>query len=33
MIIFRGACQAEGFARIGFGECRATVLPSSFSAR
>lgn len=27
-IIFRGHCAREGFARIGFGECRAVVLPS-----
>jgi fumarylacetoacetase len=27
-IIFRGFCAAEGFARIGFGECRARVLPA-----
>ena len=26
-VIFRGFCSAEGFARIGFGECRAVVLP------
>ena len=26
-VIFRGFCAAEGFARIGFGECRARVLP------
>ena len=26
-IIFRGSCQGEGRARIGFGECRAAVLP------
>jgi fumarylacetoacetase len=28
-IIFRGHCEREGFARIGFGECRATVLPEA----
>ena len=28
-VIFRGHCEASGFARIGFGECRATVLPSA----
>jgi fumarylacetoacetase len=27
-IIFRGTCEKEGFARIGFGECRAMVLPA-----
>ncbi len=27
-IIFRGSCEAKGFARIGFGECRAVVLPA-----
>ena len=27
-IIFRGACRREGFRRIGFGECRATVVPA-----
>jgi len=27
-IIFRGFCAREGFARIGFGECRGTVLPA-----
>ena len=25
-VIFRGFCEREGFARIGFGECRGTVL-------
>jgi fumarylacetoacetase len=24
-VIFRGFCEREGFARIGFGECRGTV--------
>jgi fumarylacetoacetase len=28
-IIFRGACVRDGFARIGFGECRAVVLPAN----
>jgi fumarylacetoacetase len=28
-IIFRGFCAKEGFARIGFGECRAVVLPAA----
>jgi fumarylacetoacetase len=27
-IILRGYCAQEGFRRIGFGECRGTVLPS-----
>jgi fumarylacetoacetase len=27
-ILFRGFCEKPGFARIGFGECRAVVLPS-----
>jgi fumarylacetoacetase len=27
-IIFQGFCAREGFARIGFGECRAIVLPA-----
>jgi fumarylacetoacetase len=27
-IIFRGYCEREGFARIGFGECRGIVLPA-----
>ena len=27
-IIFRGYCAKEGFARIGFGECRGIVLPA-----
>jgi len=25
-VIFRGRCEREGFARIGFGECRGTVV-------
>jgi len=28
-IIFRGYCVKEGFARIGFGECRGVVLPAT----
>jgi len=28
-IIFRGRCEREGFARIGFGECRAVVQPAT----
>jgi fumarylacetoacetase len=27
-VILRGYCQRDGFRRIGFGECRGTVLPS-----
>lgn len=27
-VIFRGFCAAEGFARIGFGECRAAIQPA-----
>ena len=27
-IIFRGHCEKPGYARIGFGECRAVVLPT-----
>ncbi|HEY5632811.1 MAG TPA: fumarylacetoacetase [Burkholderiaceae bacterium] len=27
-VILRGWCERAGFARIGFGECRATVLPA-----
>jgi len=27
-VIFRGHCARDGFARIGFGECRAMVLPA-----
>ena len=25
-VIFRGHCEREGFARIGFGECRGVVV-------
>jgi fumarylacetoacetase len=28
-IIFRGFCAKQGFARIGFGECRAVILPAA----
>lgn len=28
-VIMRGYCQKEGAARIGFGECRTTVLPAT----
>ncbi|QQS13362.1 MAG: fumarylacetoacetase [Rhodospirillales bacterium] len=28
-IVFRAACEAEGRVRIGFGECRGTVLPAA----
>jgi fumarylacetoacetase len=27
-VILRGYCQRDGFARIGFGECRGTIMPS-----
>ena len=27
-VILRGYCQREGAKRIGFGECRGTVLPA-----
>jgi fumarylacetoacetase len=27
-VIFRGRCERQGFAPIGFGECRATILPA-----
>jgi fumarylacetoacetase len=27
-VIFRGWCEREGYRRIGFGECRGTVLPA-----
>jgi len=27
-IVFRGFCAKDGFSRIGFGECRAVVLPA-----
>ena len=27
-IVFRGCCEREGARRIGFGECRGTVLPA-----
>ena len=31
-IILRGFCERDGFARIGFGECRGTVLAASVSS-
>jgi len=31
-VIMRGFCERDGFTRIGFGECRGTVLPASASA-
>ena len=31
-VIMRGFCERDGFTRIGFGECRGTVLPASVSA-
>ena len=27
-VVFRGACRRAGFASIGFGECRAAILPA-----
>jgi fumarylacetoacetase len=27
-IVLRGVCEREGARRIGFGECRGTVLPA-----
>ncbi len=27
-VILRGACEKEGTARVGFGECRGTILPA-----
>ena len=27
-IVFRGSCERRGARRIGFGECRGTVLPA-----
>lgn len=27
-VIFRGFCERDGFARIGFGECRGVILPA-----
>jgi fumarylacetoacetase len=27
-VILRGSCERAGYARIGFGECRGTVLPT-----
>ena len=27
-VILRGACERDGFARIGFGECRGVVIPA-----
>jgi len=32
-VILRGWCEAPGAARIGFGECRGTVLPARSSAQ
>jgi fumarylacetoacetase len=28
-VILRGSCARDGFARIGFGECRGTILPAN----
>jgi fumarylacetoacetase len=30
-IILRGYCEREGFVKIGFGECRGTVMPAQAS--
>ena len=27
-VVIRGECSRDGFTRIGFGECRGTILPS-----
>jgi fumarylacetoacetase len=27
-VIFRGYCEREGYRRIGFGECRGTIVPA-----
>ena len=32
-VIFRGYCERPGYARIGFGECRGTVLPAVLPER
>ncbi len=32
-VVLRGACERAGFRRIGFGECRGTVLPAVASDR
>jgi len=32
-VILRGFCERDGFTRIGFGECRGTVLPARAAAR
>ena len=32
-VVFRGHCEREGFARIGFGECRATVVSAHPTSR
>jgi len=31
-VVLRGFCERDGFARIGFGECRGTVLPAKVSS-
>jgi fumarylacetoacetase len=31
-IVLRGYCERSGFRRIGFGECRGTVLPARSAA-
>ena len=32
-VVFRGHCEREGFARVGFGECRATVVSAHPTSR
>ena len=32
-VVFRGHCERDGFARIGFGECRGTVVPAHPTSR
>jgi fumarylacetoacetase len=32
-VIMRGWCEREGHARVGFGECRGTVLPAELPFR
>ena len=32
-VVMRGWCEREGFARIGFGECRGMVMPGELAAQ
>jgi fumarylacetoacetase len=32
-VVFRGYCERQGFARIGFGECRGTIVPANPRSR